>query len=133
MREQLAFSAADLQVALVDLRNYASEGFIISTCNRVEIGGLVAEDWHGPEALLHFLADHHGVPLAHLTPHLYAHHGEAAAQHLFRLAAGAPKPALPANTSLLCRWHSSGHAQAWANWLGGGYWWLARAIWPSWH
>ncbi|HNP88498.1 MAG TPA: glutamyl-tRNA reductase [Kouleothrix sp.] len=88
MREQLAFSAADLQVALADLRNYASEGFIISTCNRVEIGGLVADDWHGPEALLHFLADHHGVPLAHLTPHLYAHHGEAAAQHLFRLAAG---------------------------------------------
>ncbi|MFN8477055.1 MAG: hypothetical protein U0074_04400 [Kouleothrix sp.] len=66
MREQLAFSAADLQVALADLRNYASEGFIISTCNRVEIGGLVADDWHGPEALLHFLADHHGVPLAHL-------------------------------------------------------------------
>ena len=88
MREQLAFSAEDLQSALVGLRDYAAEGFIISTCNRVEIGGLLPDDVDGPATLVGFLASRHSVPAELLTPHLYLFTGEAAAQHLFRLAAG---------------------------------------------
>jgi hypothetical protein len=43
MRERLAFGAETIREALLALRQYVDEGFIISTCNRVEIGGLVAD------------------------------------------------------------------------------------------
>ena len=88
MREQLAFGAEAMREALVALRQYVDEGFIISTCNRVEVGGLVADGPDGAQALTRFLADWHHVPLEHLAPHLYAFSGAEAVQHLFRLAAG---------------------------------------------
>jgi glutamyl-tRNA reductase len=88
MREQLAFGAETMRAALLTLRQYIDEGFIISTCNRVEIGGLVADGPAGEQALMSFLADWHHVPLEHLAPHLYVFSGAAAVQHLFRLAAG---------------------------------------------
>jgi glutamyl-tRNA reductase len=87
VRERLAFGPANLQPALQALRAYADEGFIISTCNRVEIGGMVA-DGEGEGALLRFLADSHHVALEELAPHLYIHTGADAVRHLFRLAAG---------------------------------------------
>ena len=88
MREQLAFGGKTIREALLTLRQYVDEGFIISTCNRVEVGGLVADGPKGEQALTRFLADWHHVPLGHLAPHLYAFSGADAVQHLFRLAAG---------------------------------------------
>jgi glutamyl-tRNA reductase len=88
MRERLAFGADMMREALVALRQYVDEGFIISTCNRVEVGGLVADGRAGEQALMRFLADWHHVPLEHLAPHLYVFSGVDAVQHLFRLAAG---------------------------------------------
>src|SRR5215213_10235087 len=88
MRERLAFGADMMRDALLALRQYVDEGFIISTCNRVEVGGLVADGPEGDQALTRFLADWHRVPLEHLAPHLYAFSGADAVQHLFRLAAG---------------------------------------------
>jgi glutamyl-tRNA reductase len=88
VREQLAFGAETMRAALLALRQYVDEGFIISTCNRVEVGGMVPDGPAGEQALMRFLADWHHVPLEHLAPHLYIFKGAEAVQHLFRLAAG---------------------------------------------
>jgi glutamyl-tRNA reductase len=88
MRERLAFGSDTIREALLALRQYTDEGFIISTCNRVEVGGLVADGPDGQQALMRFLADWHKVPLNHLAPHLYTFSGADAVRHLFRLAAG---------------------------------------------
>jgi glutamyl-tRNA reductase len=88
VREQLAFGAASIQPALQSLHTYAAEGFIISTCNRVEVGGLVADGADGEQALMRFLAECHHVSPEELAPHLYTFTGADAVQHLFRLAAG---------------------------------------------
>jgi glutamyl-tRNA reductase len=88
MRERLAFGSETIREALEALRRYVDEGFIISTCNRVEVGGLVADGSEGEQALTRFLTDWHHVPLDHLAPHLYTFSGTDAVQHLFRLAAG---------------------------------------------
>ncbi|MEO7911620.1 MAG: glutamyl-tRNA reductase [Roseiflexaceae bacterium] len=88
VRERLAFGAETMREALLALRQYIDEGFIISTCNRVEVGGLVADGPAGEQALMRFLADWHHVPLEHLAPHLYVFSGVDVVQHLFRLASG---------------------------------------------
>jgi glutamyl-tRNA reductase len=87
-RERIAFNPAAVQPALEMLSGYAAEGFIISTCNRVEVGGVVADDVDGAETLISFLAERHAVPAEHLRPYLYAFTGEAAVRHMFQLAAG---------------------------------------------
>ena len=88
MRERLAFGAGTIREALLALRQYTDEGFIISTCNRVEVGGMVADGPDAGQTLMRFLADWHQVPLDHLAPHLYSYSGADAVQHLFRLASG---------------------------------------------
>src|SRR5690349_17295373 len=87
VRERLAFGPTNIQPALQALRAYAAEGFIVSTCNRVEIGGLV-EGAEGQQALMRFLADRHHVAPEELAPHLYIYAGADAVRHVFRLAAG---------------------------------------------
>jgi glutamyl-tRNA reductase len=88
MRERLAFGSETIREALLALRQHTDEGFIVSTCNRVEVGGLVADGPDAEQALMRFLADWHKVPLKHLEPHLYAFSGVDAVRHVFRLAAG---------------------------------------------
>jgi len=70
VRERLAFGAANILPALQALRDYTDEGFIVSTCNRVEVGGLVAGAGCEQE-LLRFLADCHHVAVEEMAPHLY--------------------------------------------------------------
>ncbi|MBA3468598.1 MAG: glutamyl-tRNA reductase [Herpetosiphonaceae bacterium] len=93
IREQMAFSEHGLAVALQALRQSAAEGFIISTCNRVEIYGLLPLGDQG-RTLRQFLADQHGLPLEELAPHLYTLVGDNAVRHLFRVAAGLDSMAL---------------------------------------
>jgi glutamyl-tRNA reductase len=88
VREQLAFSSVNLRPALQMLREYADEGFIISTCNRVEVGGLIADGEAGDQALMRFLAECHHVAPEELRPHLYTFSGADAVRHVFRLACG---------------------------------------------
>ncbi|HJZ47944.1 MAG TPA: glutamyl-tRNA reductase [Roseiflexaceae bacterium] len=88
VRERLAFGPETMREALLALRKYTDEGFIVSTCNRVEVGGLVADGPDGEQALMRFLADWHQVPIDHLARHLYSFSGAEAVQHLFRLASG---------------------------------------------
>jgi glutamyl-tRNA reductase len=88
VRERLAFGAANIQPALQSLRTYTDEGFIVSTCNRVEVGGIVADEAGSEQTLIDFLADCHKVAPAELRPHLYTYTGAEAVRHVFRLAAG---------------------------------------------
>ncbi len=87
-RERIAFSPSAIQPALQALSAYADEGFIISTCNRVEVGGFVAGDADGAQALMRFLADRHAIPADELMPYLYIFTGVEAVRHVFHLAAG---------------------------------------------
>jgi glutamyl-tRNA reductase len=86
LRERLAFDEARLAGALTALREYATEGLILSTCNRVEVYG--ALDVAQAEPLERFLAGWHGMAPQELAPYRYVHVDREAVRHLFRLAAG---------------------------------------------
>jgi len=88
--ERMTVTSSGLPKALADLvgRDHVSEAVVLSTCNRTEVYASV-ERFHGAYAdVREFLSG-----LAHLPPeafgdHLYAHYDEAAADHLFTVAAG---------------------------------------------
>lgn len=92
VRERLAFAEAELPETLRRAATLASgEALLLSTCNRVEL-------YLAGEAPLDVLRSRVAAFLAHerpfpaatdapLEPHLYAHQGEAALRHLFRVAA----------------------------------------------
>jgi glutamyl-tRNA reductase len=87
VRERMAFAEDRLAEALRALAALpgVGEAMIVSTCNRVEIyAGL--DDAAAVAALQRFLVDDRGLP-AELRAHLYAHDGQEALRHLFRVAA----------------------------------------------
>jgi glutamyl-tRNA reductase len=86
-RERLHFPTDTLEDPLEKLAQYTEGGerVILSTCNRVEIYSHVQHLAHGSSRLQQFLSDYHGIVADSLTPYLYAHHGEAALRHLFRV------------------------------------------------
>jgi glutamyl-tRNA reductase len=87
VRERMAFSDEALPEALRRLIALpgVGEAMIVSTCNRVELyAGLDGDDALGEAR--RFLVDGRALP-ADLAAHLYAHDGEAALTHLFRVAA----------------------------------------------
>jgi glutamyl-tRNA reductase len=88
VRERLAFVPGDLPRALDGLRNHVAEGFILSTCNRVEIYGVAGHADSGAQLLGRFLAETRGFPPDELRPLLYSYGHEAAVAHLFRVASG---------------------------------------------
>ncbi|MBO9325668.1 MAG: glutamyl-tRNA reductase [Roseiflexus sp.] len=88
VRERLAFNLYELPDALVALRRYVDEGFILSTCNRVEVCAVTHNGMAGDEALKMFLVEQRGVDQAVFAPSLYVYHNEAVVRHLYRLAAG---------------------------------------------
>jgi glutamyl-tRNA reductase len=88
IRERLAFVPGELPGALGHLRNHVAEGFILSTCNRVELYGVAGHADTGAQVLGRFLAETRGFPADELQPLLYSHAHEAAVAHLFRVASG---------------------------------------------
>lgn len=88
IREKLSFAPQELLVPLQQIINLPgiSEGVILSTCNRVEILFSSREPQKGVRAVTNFLADHHGIPLDTIAPHLYFFAGEEAITHVFRVA-----------------------------------------------
>jgi glutamyl-tRNA reductase len=83
--------ASDAQPKL--LRDVATSGpvvesLLLSTCNRVELYADVDRFHSGVAELSALLAQHTGVPLDELTPHLYVHYDERAVHHLFSVATG---------------------------------------------
>jgi glutamyl-tRNA reductase len=59
------------------------EAMLLSTCNRVELYASVEKFHAGVAALSELLARHTGVGFEELSPHVYVHYEERAAQHLF--------------------------------------------------
>jgi len=88
LRESVDFSRGGAGEALAALagRGISKEMVVLSTCNRAEIYAVAGPD--GPDAIARFFAEYHELPLARLTDHLYVRHGDEAARHLFRVAAG---------------------------------------------
>ena len=89
IRECFAFSDDDTRAALTALCAEPSieEAVILSTCNRVELIMVAAEAAEAVERAKAFLSQTKQVPLDRFDESLYIHKGEAAARHLFRVAA----------------------------------------------
>ena len=87
LRERLAVAATDPLALAAMLRQLpgANECVVVATCNRLEIylGGPVDR-----ARLDAALAERAGVAAGELSGHAFTHQGEAAARHLFRVAAG---------------------------------------------
>ncbi len=88
VREHLAFSPAQMDVALAHLRERTVEGAIVSTCNRTEIYAVVPSGNVGGDEIMAFLAGFHRVDVARFAPFLYSMQGREAVGHLFGVAAG---------------------------------------------
>lgn len=65
-----------------------SEAMIVSTCNRLEVYTVTTAFHTGVEDVLRVLADVSGVDPAQLRRYLYVRYADAAAEHLFTVAAG---------------------------------------------
>ncbi len=90
VREKLAVPESRLDEALARLRTYAGikEGFLLSTCNRVEVYAVVEQIEEGHARVQEFFSDtHFSLSSEQLTPHLYGYTGDRAIGHLFRVAA----------------------------------------------
>ena len=105
LREQMALASCGLRMAL-DVLNGSDvlaaeparsssahdslkESVILSTCNRLEIYGVVTgEAKSGWRYLEQFLAGLQGVPERELLPHLYHLAGHEAILHLMKVASG---------------------------------------------
>jgi glutamyl-tRNA reductase len=88
--ERLTIAPTDVAKAVVGLtaRDNLREVAVLSTCNRIEVYA-VAERFHGAYAdIRDFLCELGSLAADDLHPYLYSQHDEAAAQHLFEVAAG---------------------------------------------
>ena len=88
--ERLTIPSTDVAKAVVGLvaRDNLREVAVLSTCNRTEVYA-VAERFHGAYAdIRDFLCELGSLRADELHPHLYSQHEDAAAQHLFEVAAG---------------------------------------------
>ena len=88
IRERLAFSEAELPAALAKLQTYVAEGFILSTCNRVEVYAFDDDHKAVDQALLDFFADWHAIALDEIVTSIEVRTDIEAIRHVFHLAAG---------------------------------------------
>ena len=90
MLERLAIPRDDLGKAVVGLvqRDNIREAAVLSTCGRTEVY-IVAERFHAAYAdVIDFLCDVGSLTPDDLHPFLFTQHDDAAARHLFEVAAG---------------------------------------------
>ncbi|MEU3945788.1 glutamyl-tRNA reductase [Streptomyces sp. NPDC029526] len=83
--------SADAQVKLLQdtvAAEPATEASVLATCNRIELYADVDKFHAGVAELSTLLAQHSGVGLEELTPHLYVHYEDRAVHHLFSVACG---------------------------------------------
>jgi glutamyl-tRNA reductase len=88
LRELLAYDPALRREALDRLAEDGVEAAVLSTCNRTEVYGVSAEPAELEERIYGELASLSGLSHSELAPALYSVSDEAAAVHLFRVAAG---------------------------------------------
>ena len=88
--ERLTIPADQLakRVTAIAGRDNVREAVVLSTCNRTEVYA-VAERFHGAYGdICEFLCELGELDLDELAPHLFSEHDDAAASHLFAVAAG---------------------------------------------
>jgi len=88
--EAMTVPPARLAKALHDLlaRDHLSEAVVVSTCLRCEVYA-VANRFHGAMSdIRNFFSEWSGIPPEVFADQLYSYYDEAAAAHLFRVAAG---------------------------------------------
>lgn len=88
VRERLAIPAPDLPSVLADLRAFAADAVILSTCNRVEIYLLLEDPIVGAQQTLAYLAARSGLIEQALAGATRTRHGVEAVRHLCRVATG---------------------------------------------
>lgn len=88
MREKVAFSPELIVSALRQSLDGAhlNEAVILSTCNRTEIYGCLDRD--DANELIGWMAQYHDIDVAELQRCVYQHWGQAAINHLMRVAVG---------------------------------------------
>jgi glutamyl-tRNA reductase len=88
IRERIAFPEDGLDRYMKALYTLPSltEGFILSTCNRVEIYAATRDPEKGIEEIKKFLAQQHRLPLSEFENTLYVLQGEELVRHIFRVA-----------------------------------------------
>lgn len=90
-REQLAFGAQELPMALEQLNALSNGAVIVSTCNRTELYALAHETQNLTDLsqrLLIWLAQFKKLNLANVQPHLYVYENTYALTHWVRVASG---------------------------------------------
>jgi len=94
IRERLAFSTTDIPAALMRLTTQRggrmpllSEAAILSTCNRVEVYGVAADEGTAA-AVTRFLAEFHGLDEKHFVHALFFYSGDTVARHMCATASG---------------------------------------------
>ena len=91
MREQLAFGAEDLPIALDELKALTQGAVILSTCNRTELYALAPEGQplnDSVQQLIAWLAGFKQTSTSHIVPHLYQYQNNHALLHWVRVASG---------------------------------------------
>ncbi len=88
--ERVALSTEGVTKLLADVlaSDHATEAFVLSTCNRVEVYAEVDKFHGGLAQASELLARRAGVDLDELTSHLYVHYEDRAVSHLFSVACG---------------------------------------------
>jgi glutamyl-tRNA reductase len=88
LRELLAYDPELRRAALERLAAEGAEAAVLSTCNRTEVYGVSPDPARVEERIYDELAGLSGLSHSELAPALYTVGDEAAAVHLFRVAAG---------------------------------------------
>ncbi|WP_084956025.1 glutamyl-tRNA reductase [Thermoactinospora rubra] len=88
--ERVSVSGERLEKLLHDVQQDAcvAEAMVVSTCNRVEVYAAVDRFHAAVTAVTELLSRHTGVAAEELTPHLYVHYEDRAAEHLFSVVCG---------------------------------------------
>lgn len=89
IREKLSFPTGKLRTGLTVLKEQYGliESVIISTCNRVEIYGVVKKTDDGISCIKRFLSDHHTIRAEMFEKYLYTYTDEEAVRHLLNVTA----------------------------------------------
>ena len=88
IRERLAVRADELADVLRELRSDMGECLVLSTCNRVELYAVCGHESTGADMLRRWLAARAGLSASEIAACSYARGHDAAALHMFRVAAG---------------------------------------------
>ncbi len=88
VRERLALSAESSDELLDELvgQGAIGEALVVSTCNRVEIVAAARDEQSGPEQVVEAVHTVLGARAPGIEKYLYAHTGNDAVRHLFRVA-----------------------------------------------